>query len=79
MRSELEKLAVSFAVRSPTGLDVPEQLRSAARRRATSRRGWSPKDPTLWGPDAESEAAIRLGWLDLPATLAASCSPGWPS
>ena len=22
------------------------------------------KDPTLWGPDAEAEAAIRLGWLD---------------
>ena len=22
-------------------------------------------DPTLWGPDAESEAKIRLGWLDL--------------
>jgi glucose-6-phosphate isomerase len=25
-------------------------------------------DHTLWGPDAESEAAIRLGWLDLPRT-----------
>jgi len=24
------------------------------------------KDPTLWGPDAEAEAAVRLGWLDLP-------------
>ena len=23
------------------------------------------KDVTLWGPDAESEASIRLGWLDL--------------
>lgn len=23
------------------------------------------KDPTLWGPDAESEAAVRLGWVDL--------------
>ncbi|MFO7250913.1 MAG: glucose-6-phosphate isomerase [Actinomycetes bacterium] len=23
-------------------------------------------DPTLWGPDAEPEAAIRLGWLNLP-------------
>jgi glucose-6-phosphate isomerase len=22
------------------------------------------KDPTLWGPDAESEAKIRLGWID---------------
>ena len=24
------------------------------------------KDATLWGPDAQSEASIRLGWLDLP-------------
>ena len=22
-------------------------------------------DPTLWGPDAQSEAAVRLGWVDL--------------
>ncbi len=29
------------------------------------------QDPTLWGPDAESEAAIRLSW----ATLAASSRP----
>lgn len=26
------------------------------------------KDATLWGPDAESEASIRLGWVDLPRT-----------
>jgi glucose-6-phosphate isomerase len=24
------------------------------------------KDPSLWGPDAAGEAAIRLGWLDAP-------------
>jgi len=24
--------------------------------------------PTLWGPDAEPEASIRLGWLNLPET-----------
>jgi len=24
------------------------------------------KDADLWGPDAHSEAEIRLGWLDLP-------------
>ena len=23
------------------------------------------QDPTLWGPDAESEAAIRLSWVSL--------------
>ena len=22
------------------------------------------KDPTLWGPEAEPEARIRLGWVD---------------
>ena len=26
------------------------------------------KDATLWGPEAESEASIRLGWVDLPAS-----------
>jgi glucose-6-phosphate isomerase len=26
------------------------------------------KDPTLWGPDAESEASIRLNWVDLATT-----------
>jgi glucose-6-phosphate isomerase len=26
------------------------------------------QDATLWGPDAEAEAAVRLGWLDLPNT-----------
>ncbi|MBO0875657.1 MAG: glucose-6-phosphate isomerase [Pseudonocardia sp.] len=26
------------------------------------------KDATLWGPDAEHEAAIRLDWVDLPTT-----------
>jgi glucose-6-phosphate isomerase len=26
------------------------------------------KDTTLWGPAAEPEASIRLGWLDLPQT-----------
>lgn len=28
------------------------------------------KDPTLWGPDAESESAIRLGWVEAPAVSA---------
>ncbi len=26
------------------------------------------KDDTLWGPDARAEAAVRLGWLDLPTS-----------
>ena len=28
------------------------------------------KDHTLWGPDAEAEAAIRLGWVEAPAVSA---------
>ncbi|WP_125612104.1 glucose-6-phosphate isomerase [Specibacter cremeus] len=28
------------------------------------------KDATLWGPDAESESAIRLGWVEAPAVSA---------
>jgi len=26
------------------------------------------KDDTLWGPDAQPEASVRLGWLDLPTS-----------
>ena len=29
------------------------------------------KDATLWGPDAEAESAIRLGWVDAPEVSAA--------
>ncbi|WP_104110530.1 glucose-6-phosphate isomerase [Arthrobacter sp. N199823] len=29
------------------------------------------KDATLWGPDAESESAIRLGWVEAPEVSAA--------
>jgi glucose-6-phosphate isomerase len=36
------------------GAHVPERLAA--------------KDATLWGPEAEPEAAKRLGWLDLPKT-----------
>ena len=45
----------------------------AARARAAGDAGltglaarWWPRTPRLWGPDAEAEAAHRLGWLDLP-------------
>lgn len=26
------------------------------------------KDATLWGPDAQAEAIVRLNWVDLPST-----------
>ena len=33
------------------------------------------KDPGLWGPDAATEAAIRLGWLDAPRVSRALLGP----
>ena len=53
----------------------PVRGAGAVPRRGRRRRGarWSTasvpgrlaaKDPTLWGPDAEEEAKIRLGWVD---------------
>jgi glucose-6-phosphate isomerase len=49
---------------------LAEALRSL-RERATGERvaaRLSGGDPTLWGPEAEAEAKIRLGWLDLAET-----------
>ncbi|MGY2085326.1 glucose-6-phosphate isomerase [Blastococcus sp. SYSU DS0539] len=52
---------------SSTGLEVPEPVRAQLQQDDVAAR-LVRKDATLWGPDAESEAAVRLGWLDLPAT-----------
>jgi hypothetical protein len=49
------------------GLDVPQQIRAQLTEDDVAARLVG-KDATLWGPEAESEAAVRLGWLDLPAT-----------
>jgi glucose-6-phosphate isomerase len=56
----------AFSV-APNGLDVPDTLRAQLADDAVSAR-LVQKDATLWGPEAESEAAVRLGWLDLPAS-----------
>jgi glucose-6-phosphate isomerase len=51
-------------------LTVPSQdefdtaLRGAIEDRVASRL--AAEDPTLWGPDAESEASVRLSWTHLP-------------
>ncbi|TFV53133.1 glucose-6-phosphate isomerase [Blastococcus sp. TF02A-35] len=52
---------------SSAGLEVPEPVRSQLLEDDVAAR-LVQKDATLWGPEAESEAAVRLGWLDLPAT-----------
>ncbi|WP_041775788.1 glucose-6-phosphate isomerase [Blastococcus saxobsidens] len=49
------------------GLQVPEPVRAQLLQDDVAAR-LVRKDATLWGPDAESEAAVRLGWLDLPAS-----------
>ena len=56
------------------GLDVPQQIRDQLIEDDVAARLVA-GDPTLWGPAAESEAAIRLGWLDLPATSRELVSP----
>ncbi|MDT7599028.1 MAG: glucose-6-phosphate isomerase, partial [Pseudonocardiales bacterium] len=50
---------------------VDPDLADEARRIATGladdkvASGIAAKDATLWGPDAESEASVRLNWVDL--------------
>ncbi len=48
------------------GLEIPGAARDRLREDDVAARLLR-KDATLWGPEAEEEAAIRLGWLDLPA------------
>jgi hypothetical protein len=52
---------------SGNGSEVPDQLRARLAEDDVAARLLR-KDATLWGPDAEGEAAVRLGWLDLAAS-----------
>ncbi len=49
------------------GIKIPDDVRSGLAADDVAAR-LARKDATLWGPEAESEAAIRLGWLDLPSS-----------
>jgi glucose-6-phosphate isomerase len=60
-RSALEVTA-SGAASHAVSVHIPALVRDAV----ASRIGAS--DPTVWGPRAESEASIRLGWVDLAET-----------
>ncbi|MER5336282.1 glucose-6-phosphate isomerase [Micromonospora sp. NPDC002717] len=50
------------------GADTVDKSAPASTRDALVKAGvpgrLAEKDPTLWGPDAEAEAKIRLGWVD---------------
>ncbi|SFU05463.1 glucose-6-phosphate isomerase [Geodermatophilus amargosae] len=56
-----------------SGLEVPENVRTQLGDDDVAKRLVA-EDATLWGPEAESEASVRLGWLDLPATSRALVS-----
>ena len=62
---------LSLGCRDPEAVR-PATVLGARRRDGVAERLAAPRTPTLWGPDAEAEAAIRLGWVDLPATSAAA-------
>ncbi len=53
---------------SVRGADAVDQTGAASTRTAVTTAGipgqLAAKDPTLWGPEAEAEARIRLGWVD---------------
>ena len=37
------------------------------------------KDATLWGPDAEAEASVRLGWVEAATVSRVWSRTSWPS
>ena len=58
--------------RGADAASATSSVRRALVERRRSPAGWLAQDPTLWGPDAEAEAAKRLGWVDLPEHVAAA-------
>jgi len=53
---------------SVRGAEAVDQAAAASTRTAVTMAGvpgqLAAKDPTLWGPEAEAEARVRLGWVD---------------
>ena len=64
MESNLMRASLSFSPEISTRINITDAL--------TALHDIGPrlsaKDATLWGPEAEAEASIRLGWIDLPNT-----------
>lgn len=59
-----QRRSVEVALAVPAEQEFGEALQRAIADRVASRI--ADQDPTLWGPDAESEASIRLSWTTLP-------------
>ncbi|AWB92193.1 glucose-6-phosphate isomerase [Aeromicrobium chenweiae] len=55
---------IGIALTVPSQSEFDDALQSAIADRVASRI--DAQDPTLWGPEAESEASIRLSWTHLP-------------
>jgi glucose-6-phosphate isomerase len=53
-----------LSIRIDGPADLPSVVAKLVEDKVAS--GIAAKDATLWGPDAENEAAQRLGWVDLP-------------
>jgi hypothetical protein len=68
MSDVLNQPAEAAAGLAVYGADAVDRSAPASTREALVKAGvpgrLAAKDPTLWGPDAEAEAKIRLGWVD---------------
>ncbi|WP_433534776.1 glucose-6-phosphate isomerase [Micromonospora sp. CA-249363] len=68
MSDVLNQPAEAAAGLAVYGADAVDKSAPASTREALVKAGvpgrLAAKDPTLWGPDAEAEAKIRLGWVD---------------
>ena len=68
VRAELDKVdrvsSLGVVASGPAADAIAAQVPALAEERFASRL--FEQDATLWGPDAESEAAVRLSWVGLP-------------
>lgn len=58
--------ALEVSVDGPAATAVQTHLADLVEQEVAA--GIAGRDATLWGPDAEAEAAVRLAWVDLPRT-----------
>lgn len=67
MNTEVTEAGVTVATR---GADLREAAGNVIQQAVSDGvpSALAEKDPSLWGPDARDEAAVRLGWLDLPTS-----------
>ncbi|GAB4002441.1 glucose-6-phosphate isomerase [Glycomyces albus] len=62
MSDPMGKMEAAGGLAVTTGIDVGANVERLKAEGVPAKV--AAKDPTLWGPEAEAEAAIRLGWVD---------------